>query len=141
MGAGANQRGSRAIALAIERDYLDRGGRARLDRDMLRRAELSVEQLDAFSRNAQNLFVDSCHIDSANGLVKSQIYRMLVKKKDTAKFRRLHLECVDAHCAWVESDVRFSVEHMQVCRRKAYAWLDLLQYLNGLYRLPFPIPV
>lgn len=140
MGAGAYQRGSRAIAAAIEKDYLAQGGQARLDRSLLRRAELMIDELDTFSRSAQDLFVDACDPATATGLVKSQIYRMHAKKKGTEKFRRLHLACVDAHCAWVDSDVRFSVEHLQVCRRKARAWLDLLHYLNGAYRLPFPIP-
>lgn len=128
------------MAGAIEKDYLDQGGQARLDRSLLFRAELMIDELDAFIRNAQDLFVDACDPATATGLVESQISRMHAKKKGTDKFRRLHLACVNAHCAWVDSDVRFSVERLQVCRRKARACLDLLHCLNGAYRLPFPIP-
>lgn len=133
MGAGAYQRGSRAIAVAIEKEFLYRGGQARLDRSLLLRAEIMIAELDEFSRRAQDLFVDARDTDTARGLVKSLTNRMHAKKKDVAKFRRLHFACVDAHRVWVDSDVRFSLSHLQVCRHRARAWLDLLQYLNFAY--------
>lgn len=140
MGIAAYNRGSKCISGQIERDYMDHGGRSKLNKELLQKAEEKIVQLEEFCRDAQALFWNSTDPETATGLVKSNIHYFWKKKKDTKKYRRMMDECIAAHNEWVYSDFRYSLQHVQVCYRKAKAWKAMLGYLNKAYKLPFKVP-
>tara|TARA_R110001583_G_scaffold18738_8_gene74245 strand:- start:990 stop:1421 length:432 start_codon:yes stop_codon:yes gene_type:complete len=140
MGVAAYARGSKAIADDIHRDFMDRGGRSRMVRECLERAERAIDPLDAFSRKAQDLFVDAGYPETAKGFLKSQIYAEIQRKQHTKRYKNLRLECVNAHNQWVNADRQQSVLFLQASRRKARAWLALLDYLRGSIVLKFEVP-
>ena len=140
MGVAAYARGSKAITDGIHRDFLDRGGRRRMVRETLERAEHAISPLEVFSRNAQNLFVDAGDPETAKGFLKSQIYTEIQRKQHTKRYKNLRIECVNAHNQWVDADREQSVVFLQASRRKARAWRVLLDYLRGSIVLPFDVP-
>jgi hypothetical protein len=142
MGAAAYRRGSIVISRAIEQRYLDNGGQARLNREILERCEVLIEKLESYCLEAQEFFIDITELDSAKGLVRHGIHEVYVRKAKAKKLDRLLRECTLAHCDWVNSDRRFSVGHLQTCYRKARAWKAVLEYLNPKpsYVLPFSTP-
>lgn len=59
MGIAAYRRGSAAISESIRQDFMHhRGGDSKRLREQMERAELQVQELEAFCLNAQSLYVD-----------------------------------------------------------------------------------
>lgn len=143
MSIAAYNRGSLAIARSIEREYLQKGGRERGERDTLERAERSIRDLEEFCLRAQAFFVDIQCESSATGLVAGGLHSVYARKRNTKKMEQLLSECLHAHCQWLDSDVQYSLNHLQACRRKAKAWKAVFDYLNPAprFRLPFSTPV
>ena len=142
MGVAAYQRGSATIAMSIQRDF-ENSASARKDlADQMSRAQVLVLKLEQFCVDAQALFVDVCNPDMAKGLLRSNMHVEWLKKRNTKKFIKLMGECTQAHAAWVESDVVQVFNHLAVCRRKAKAWLDVLNVLNKppSFRYSFDVP-
>lgn len=142
MGVAAYYRGSAAISRSIENDYLDRGGRAKRNVEMLERAEVLIKRLETYCQEVQAFFSDMTCPDSAKGLAKASMHDTYLRKQKTAKFQRMLTECNLANCEWVDSDIRYSITHLQVCYRKARAWKAVMDYLNPppSYHLPFSTP-
>lgn len=142
MGVAAYNRSSVAVSRAIKQSYLDNGGQAKLNRETLERCEVLIERLELYCREAQDFFGDIKYLESANGIVRRGIHDAYVRKSKTKKLERLLLECTLAHCEWVDSDRRYSVNHLQTCKRKARSWKAVFEYLNPppSYVLPFNTP-
>lgn len=141
MGIAAYNRGSQAISNQITHEYEEvRGNRRRRLREQMKRAEIKIQDLEQFCRDAQTLYVDSTFPGSASTLLEHNIEHFWQKKKDTKKFKAMYEECCLAHTAWLDSDHRQSFNHLHACIRKARAWKTLLTYLNSFYKWPFEIP-
>lgn len=140
MGAAAYRRGSEVIGRQIENEYMERVGRSKANVALLARAEEDIAIFDQFVSNAKELYVDCCYAESANGFVRHEMRVNYLKKKNRARFLSLHKECLDSDISWIHSDVRFSVEHREVSRRRAKAWLALISYLNKAFVWPFKVP-
>lgn len=142
MGVAAYQRGSAAISESIQRDFMnDRGGDSKRLREQMERAELRVQELEAFCLNAQSLYVDVTYLDSANGLLRGWMRDVWLKKCNTKRFQRMLSDCLVAHSEWVDSDHRNVFLHLQVCRKKAMAWLSVISFLNcnnAIYNFHIP---
>lgn len=142
MGVASYNRGSLAVSRAIEQNYLENGGQAKLNRETLERCEVLIERLEQYCLDVQEFFGEISELESAKGLVRRQIHETYVRKAKTKKFERLLHECTLAHCNWLDSDRRYSVNHLQACYRKARAWKAVFEYLNPKpsYVLPFNTP-
>lgn len=142
MGVAAYNRGSVAVSRFIEQSYLDNGGQAKLNRETLERSEVLIERLEGYCLEVQAFFVMIQDSNAAKGIVAASIHEIYVRKAKTKKLERLLHECTLAHCDWVDSDRRFSVNHLQTCFRKARAWKAVFEYLNPkpAYVLPFNTP-
>lgn len=105
----------------------------------IERAE--VLALENFCRDAQSLYIDVTDETSAKGLLKGWMHQTWLKRSETKRFKRMLNECNEAHCAWLDSDFRLVLNHLAACRRKAKAWLDVIEYLNSNKALyPFITP-
>lgn len=142
MGAAAYHRGSTVISATIHRDYMEnRGGYTRQLVGQMERAESQIMKLDKFSQDAQALYVELIDETSAKGLLRGWMHNTWLKKKETKRFKTMLNECIEAHCAWVDSDHRQVFQHLLVCRRKAKAWFNVIEYLNiNNAAYPFHVP-
>lgn len=142
MGVAAYNRGSIAVSRAIEQSYLENGGQTKLNREMLERSETLIAQLEAYCLEVQAFFVQIQDPETATGLVAGGIHETYVRKANTRKLESLLNECTLAHAQWVDSDVCYSVQHLQTCYRKARAWKAVFEYLNPKpsFVLPFAVP-
>ncbi|MCG9575473.1 hypothetical protein L1D14_04400 [Vibrio tubiashii] len=142
MGVAAYNRGSVAVSRAIQQSYLDNGGQAKLNRETLERCEVQIERLELYCLEVQEFFGEIKDLECAKGIVRRGIHDTYVRKSKTKKLERLLHECTLAHCEWVDSDRRCSVNHLQTCYRKARAWKAVFEYLNPTpsYVLPFNTP-
>lgn len=141
MSIRAYNRGSQVISRGIEQSYLCNGGQAKLNREILERCEMLIDRLESYCVEAQEFFGE-IKLKSAKGIVRRGIHETYVRKSKTKKLERLLHECTLAHCEWVDSDRRYSANHLQICYRKARAWKAVFEYLNPkpAYVLPFITP-
>jgi hypothetical protein len=142
MGIGAYNRGSAAISDSIQRDYMEnRGGYSKQINEQMLRAEQKVMALEQFCIEAQSLYVDVTDKATSKGLLKGWMHEVWLKKQSTKRFKFLLTQCVDAHCAWVNSDHRNVFIHLSICKRKARVWLEILLMLNSQQaRYTFTVP-
>lgn len=142
MGVAAYNRGSERISLAIRNDYRnERGIESKEMVEQMQRAQEQVEALESFCLNAQSLYIDTTDPETAKGMLKAWMRDRLLSKHKTSRFNLMLSKCLDTHIAWIESDHRHVFEHLQACRNKARAWLDVLSYLNVKnVKYPFEIP-
>lgn len=133
MGHAAYMRGSKVIAEQIARDYESSPTARKHFRERLVRAELRIDELEQFCRDAQDALVRIRYEEDAKGFALSNARYFWLKKKDTKAFKKLEDECVEAHCAWVASDRMNTFLHLSVCVRKAAALLAVLNTLNRAY--------
>ena len=142
MGVAAYNRSSNVISERIEHEFMeDKGNRRKRIREQMIRAEKMVQELEVFCREAQDLYRESIDPDVRNGLLGSNIEHFWKKKKGYKKFHSMKNECLNAHVNWVNSDHNNIFFHLATCRRKAKAWVTLLEYLNNTYKWPFKMPV
>ena len=140
MGVAAYNRASKCISNRIDHDYRESGSVKRDLHDQFVRAELQIERLEQFCRDAQSFFVDARHEEDAKTPETRQARSRLIKKQGTKTFTRMMNECQAAHNQWVDSDRRASFEHISVCTRKAKAWKAVLSTLLPGSPLPFYTP-
>ena len=142
MGAAAYNRGSAAIAKSIQLDFMEsRGGYRRQLAGQMERAEYQVIALETFCRDAQSLYVEAIDETSAKGLLMGWMHQVWLKKRNSITLAKMLNECNEAHCAWLDSDHRQVFSHLAVCRRKAKAWFNVIEYLNSNKAVyPFPVP-
>ena len=133
----AYMRGNKVIKEQIARDF---GIERKVIRSQMTRAEILIIEYEQFCRNAQALYADASDPETAKGLLRSQMYCALHSPYNQNKLKIIQTECVDAHNAWVNSDHRESLTHVQVCRRKAMAWKMVMDILSKPYKLPFGVP-
>ena len=141
MGVAAYNRGSAAIAKQIAEDFERSSGSARKERiSRIVRAEQRIEELEQFCRDAQAAYVNLQDEETAKGFALYAAHNNWLKKRDTKAFRKLHDECIESHCAWVDSDRIETFSHLQACHRKACAWKAVLDKLNLFYKWNFSVP-
>ena len=139
MGAASYQRGSKAIPDSIQHDYTERNRRAK-NIETIIRLEKDIKSFNEFSTNAQALFIDSIHEETATGFLKKAIHNNWKKKKNTKEVKIMEDECCKAHNEWVDCNISDSLKFRMVCHRKAKAWYTLLEKLNNSFKYPFNTP-
>jgi predicted GTPase len=140
MGVAAYNRGSVALSNALEAAFENSASFKRSQTEQWQRAEVQIEKLELFCREAQALFIDATDESTASGLLKSAIFEAYSKKKETKRLNSMLSECNAAHCAWVDSIRVNTFAHISVCFRRARAWNNVINYLNNGFRLPFETP-
>lgn len=140
MGVAAYNRGSLSISQGLDRDYENSRSAKRDFNSRIVRAELRIEALELFCRNAQGAFVDLQDKDTAKGFALSNARDFWLRKRGTKKFVALHGDCVASHAEWVNSDRTATFHHLQACHAKARAWKAVLQILNRHFEWKFDVP-